>query len=500
MSADKSKSSDYKKLSKTVRTDKGVTTKEQTSLKPLRNKEKPIDESLVNPLNKPKPAEEKSSELTVPEIKISNGAAKNKDAEKVFTKNEKTENLPFSDNKKNRKKSERAEKDFEMLGGDNWLTRNGHGLTYIGLYFFSFLVFFRPYEIIPALGFLSATAFYFALATLLIYLPTQLSAEGNLTAFPTEVKAVLAMMLIALLTMPIAKNPALAWETFNDTFIKAVLMFIVMVNVLRTRRRLVGLIWLALAMGVYLSYTAWQMYLRGEFAVEEYRVGVDIGGMFGNPNDLAIHLVIITPLAVALGIASKNNFMRLVYFAMAGLFIMGNFVTYSRGGFLGLLTASAVLIWKFGRKRRLYVTLSAIVFGGFGLLAAPGNYGLRMLSIFIPGLDPVGSSDQRKQILERSIIVSLRNPWGIGIGNFTIVGIGNLVSHNSYTQVSSELGVLGLIAYLIFIISPIRKLGAIERTQFNKGENGWFYCMSIGLQASIAGYMVSSFFGSIAYI
>lgn len=100
MSADKSKSSDYKKLSKTVRTDEGVTTKEQTSLKPLRNKEKPIDESLVNPLNKPKPAEEKSSELTVPEIKISNGAAKNKDAEKVLRKTKKRKIYHFPTIKK----------------------------------------------------------------------------------------------------------------------------------------------------------------------------------------------------------------------------------------------------------------------------------------------------------------------------------------------------------------------------------------------------------------
>jgi hypothetical protein len=48
------------------------------------------------------------------------------------------------------------------------------------------------------------------------------------------------MTLLALITMPIAKDPPTAWAMFNDTFIKAVLMFIVMVNVLRTRRRLMG--------------------------------------------------------------------------------------------------------------------------------------------------------------------------------------------------------------------------------------------------------------------
>lgn len=64
---------------------------------------------------------------------------------------------------------------------------------------------------------------------------------------------------------------------------------------------------------------------------------------------------------------------------------------------------------------------------------------------------------------------------------------------------STELGLLGLAAYLIFMISPFRKLGAIERTLFEKDERDWFYYLAIGLQASIVGYMVSSFFVSVAY-
>ena len=194
-----------------------------------------------------------------------------------------------------------------------------------------------------------------------------------------------------------------------------------------------------------------------------------------------------------------NKLARWIYFAMAGLFIAANTVTYSRGGFLGLAAAVGVLIWKLARKNRLNVSLAAIVFGGLFVLLAPGNYALRILSIFGLAADPVGSSDQRRELLIRSIIVTLRNPWGIGIGNFTIVGYHNLVTHNAFTQVSSELGFPGLLVYLIFMISPFRKLGAIERTLFAKDTQNWFYYLAIGLQASIVGYMVSSFFVSVAY-
>ena len=397
------------------------------------------------------------------------------------------------------REQKRRARDGSLLAADRWLARNGHFVTYIGLYLFSILVLFRPYELIDSLFFLSATAFYFALATLLVFLPSQFATEGNLTTFSTEVKAILAMTAIAVLTMPIAKDPGLAWEKFNDPFIKAVLIFIVMVNVVRTRSRLMGLLWLSLGIGVYLSFAALDMYMNGQFTVEEYRVGVNVGGMFGNPNEMAMHFVMMTPIAIALGLASKSTLSKFVYFSMAVLFVGANMVTFSRGGFLGLLAVGAVLAWKLGRRQRLNVTIASLVIGGIAIIAAPGNYGLRMLSIFIPGLDPVGSSDQRRELLERSLLVTARNPWGIGIGNFPIVGIHNLQSHNAFTQVSAELGLLGLAAYLIFMISPYRKLGAIERKRFYEGKAGWFYYLAIGLQASIIGYMVSSFFASVAY-
>jgi O-antigen ligase len=257
--------------------------------------------------------------------------------------------------------------------------------------------------------------------------------------------------------------------------------------------------WLSLSVGLYLSFTALDLYIKGELKTEGYRVAVEIGGLFGNPNDMALPFVTITPIAVVLGIASRNKLLRIFCFMMAALFIAANMVTFSRGGFLGLIVSMAILVWKIGRKNRFNVLIASTLISGLFILLAPGNYGLRLLSIFIPGLDPVGSSDQRKQLLFRSILVTLRNPWGIGMGNSPVMNDNNLQWHNAYMQIASELSVFGLVVYLIFLISPFRKLRAIERTLFARGEYDWFYYMAIGLQASIAGYMVSSFFVSVAY-
>lgn len=504
MPADHSKNSDYESFKSTAKNGGTVSNNNKTlrrSKKLEEKKDSSFNKTLSNPRHKKSPKEH------LPKS-VSDENETNSADDFVFKSGVKElgngldsseEELSYSENLKHIKKEKKSQKDFKLLDNEFWLARNGHTLTYIGVYLFSIVVLFRPYELVSSLSFLSATAFYFAIITLIFYVPTQFLTEGNLTTLSTEVKAILAMTLIALLTMPLAKSPGTAWETFNDMFIKAVLMFIVMVNVLRTRKRLMGMIWLSLSVGMYLSYMALDMYSRGELNTEGYRVSVDIGGMFGNPNDLALHLVMMMPIALTLGIASKNKLLKLIYFSTVILFISANTVTYSRGGFLGLLASSLVLVWKLGRRSRTKISILSILVGGSFLVFAPGNYGLRMLSIFIPALDPAGSSTERKELLIRSILVTLRNPWGIGIGNFPIVGVRNLQTHNAYTQVSSEIGILGLIAYLVFIISPFRKLSAIERILYENRETNWFYYLSIGFQASIIGYMVSSFFGPVAY-
>ncbi len=411
-----------------------------------------------------------------------------------------SETISFSEQRKTNKEEKKSLRREKLLASDNWITRNGHSFTFAGVFLFTIFVFYRPYELIPGLGFLQSGAFVIAVATLLIYVPTQLSAEGSLTMFSTEVKSILALVGLAIITMPIARDPSMAWAIFNDPFIKAVLMFIVMVNVVRTRKRLVMLIWLSLIISIYISLMAISLYLKGEFKTEGYRVSIDLIGLFNNPNDLAIQMVTMIPIVLGMALASKNILKRLFFLAVGGLFLFGMLITFSRGAFLALVATSAMLVWKLGREQRLKYTLIAVVCGTVFLAIAPGNYGLRVLSIVFPGLDPVGSAGARRDGLMVSILVTARNPWGIGIGNSPGFSPHGLQTHNSYTQVSSELGVLGLAAYVIFMVSALRKLGAVEHTQYAANERDWYYFMAIGLQGSLVAFMVSSFFGSVAYL
>ena len=382
---------------------------------------------------------------------------------------------------------------------ERWLARRGHSVTFVLLFAFTVVLYFRPYELIPSLAGLSSIAWFLAIGTILVFIPSQFAVENTFTARPAEVNYVLLLAGFALVSIVVARDRQEAWNAFNDPFVKVVLIFIVMVNVIRTKKRLLAMMWLSLAVGVMLAWEVLQVHASGKSNVEGYRSMAEIKGVFGNPNAQSLHFVMMLPIAVALGIAARNFFMRAVYFLAAAAFVAGNMVTFSRGGFLGLMIAAGILAWKLGRKNRWLIMTASAVAGALLIALAPGGYGVRVLSIFLPGLDPVGSSHQRSDLLKTSLLVTVRNPWGIGIGNFPLANPHGLVTHNSFTQVSAELGILALVVYVLFHYEPMRRLFWIERELAAANDYNWFYYLSIGLQASFAAWIVGSFFDAAAF-
>jgi O-antigen ligase len=382
---------------------------------------------------------------------------------------------------------------------ENWIFRRGHAISYAGLFLFTVVLYFRPYEVFTALKPLTSMAFWLGVFTLAAFLPSQLAAEGNLTARPREVNLLLLFCCAALISIPPAISPREAWGTFNE-FLRPVMIFIVMINVVRTERRLKGIFFLTLAVSVVLSVGAIYDYRLGNFKVEGYRVAGIIGNLFGNPNDMALHLVTVIPIAVALMFTTRNLLFKALYATCALLMIVGSMLTFSRAGFLGLVCAGGVIAWKIGRKNRLAVAALTLVCLATVIAFAPKGYTSRLDSIVDHSRDAVGSASARTGLLLRSIKVAIANPvFGVGMGNFHIVSIGELVSHNAYTEVAAEMGLAAMVIYIMFILSPFRGLRIIESETFEERRASHFYYLAVGLQASLVAYMVSSFFASVAY-
>lgn len=376
----------------------------------------------------------------------------------------------------------------------------GHLFSYAGLFLFTVLLYARPGEFYPS-PITASIALIVALATIALYVPTQLSLEENLTARPREVNLVLLYCLAGLLSIPLAINRLEAWQEFSGTFIRCIVMFIVLVNVVRTKARLRSLLFLAVASSVCLSVAAMNEYRHGLLGPDGYRVTGSGNGIFGNTNDMALHVVTILPISIALLFGSRGLARKVLYAACVAVMVAAIVLSYSRGAFLAMIVVLIFVALKIGPRHRLGIIVAITGLAAAIIVFAPDKYGVRLLSIFFPSLDPGGSADFRRGELFRSLYIALRHPLlGIGMGNYQPeISYRGLVTHNSYTQVASEMGMAALVCYTMFIVSPLRKLGKIARETFEARANSHFYYLAVGLEASLIAYMVASFFLSVAY-
>jgi len=379
--------------------------------------------------------------------------------------------------------------------------KRGHKLSYAALFLFTVVLYARPSDWYAS-PVVASLALIVAIVTLALFVPSQLFLEGTLTALPAEVKLVLLFCLTGLLSIPMAIDPAQAWQEFSGTFVRCIVIFLVIVNVVRTPARLKGLMMLAIITGVWLSLGAINDYHLGLMTVEGYRVAGRGGGIFGNSNDMALFLVTLVPITAALLVGTRNVLLKVLGIVCAVLMVLATVLTYSRGAFLGLVIGIGFMLWKISPQRRwAMMLLGAVLIAGI-LVLAPGGYGRRLASIVVPSLDPVGSADARRGELMRSLYVAMRHPLlGIGMGNYqSNMSYHGLVTHNAYTQVAAEMGAIALVCYTMFIVAPFRKLGQMVREMLGPGIPSSSYYLAVGLQASLLAYLVASFVASVAYL
>lgn len=379
--------------------------------------------------------------------------------------------------------------------------KSGHAFSYAALFAFTLVLYARPSEFYPS-PVTASIALVIGIVTLAFFVPTQLALEGNISATLPEVKILLLFAMLAVINMPLAMSPPDAVQVFTTTFIRCVVMFIVMINVVRTPARLKGLLFLGVAAAIWLSFAAIQDYRSGLLTVEGYRAAGLGTGIFGNTNDMALHLVTMFPIVAAAMFGSRNKLLKIALAACGVLLVAAIVLSYSRGAFIGLIVILVFFALKLGNQDRIAIIVGLMMVAGAFLLFAPGGYGTRLLSIFVPSLDPVQSADARRAELFRSLYVAIRHPFfGIGMGNYAgQMSLKGLVTHNSYTQIASEMGLFALVCYIAFMVSPLRKVAQIVRETSSERRSSRFFYLAIGVEGALIGYMVSSFFLSVPYV
>ena len=81
------------------------------------------------------------------------------------------------------------------------IPKHGHAVSFAGFFLFTFVLYFRPYELFPSLaGFLPGPR-WIAIATLVVFIPAQLGLENRISIRPPPVNFALLLMLAALFSV-----------------------------------------------------------------------------------------------------------------------------------------------------------------------------------------------------------------------------------------------------------------------------------------------------------
>ncbi len=375
---------------------------------------------------------------------------------------------------------------------------SGSPLAFRALLLFTFLYYTRPEDVIPGLRFIPLEKIIGGVA--LIALASTLASGRVKHKFPLELKLLLLLFAHLAISIPFAYWRGGAFATVFGGFSKAVTVALLVSLIVRNFAQLRKLLWVQAASLVVTTILSIVIH-----RTMSGRLMGALGGIFENPNDLAINIAINWPLCLGFLLLSRRIARTAAWTAGIVAMLLGVVLTYSRSGLLAIIVAVAICLWEFGiRGKRFYLIAAALVLSvaGMGLVLATPHYLSRVRSIFGGNMQDAGdhgSWEARRELLISSIEEAIHHPvFGIGAGNFGAATLTWRVSHNSYTELAAEGGFPALFLYLAILYLAYRNLTRIRLLSVYR-DNLEVRVFTGALWASLLAFAVGSFFASFEY-
>jgi O-antigen ligase len=219
--------------------------------------------------------------------------------------------------------------------------------------------------------------------------------------------------------------------------------------------------------GLNATYKIWADHIITPFLGRSFSLAVltnpswlvNIGGqtylratsVFPDPHMLAFYIGLLIPLPLGLYLTKQNKKMAAISLI---LLIIADVLTFSRGGYLGLLTGLIVLAAYFWNEIGLSPKLAALLISLFIFLGLmiPSPLASRFYSIF--NLKE-GSNQGRIQIWKEAVEIIRDHPLlGVGIGNYskavkvTATYREPIYAHNTYLDIAAETGIASVIIWI----------------------------------------------------
>jgi putative inorganic carbon (HCO3(-)) transporter len=356
-------------------------------------------------------------------------------------------------------------------------------MAFIGLLLYTACVFLRPGEWMPAFANLRIMQII-AIATIIL---TGLSLPANKEKnYSSPVNLfVIGFFFTAILSHVSNTYLGGAISSAQD-FGKNVLVYFLIVFLVNSEKKF----------NIYSSFLVMLSLVLAVQGIVQANTGVGMGGVttyqgriralgiFNDPNDLALAMVMILPLSLRTLFQDRVFVSKVLNCVFIGIILYAVYLTNSRGGLLALII---MFSYFFGKKSKKLV-LGGII--GISLLCiVVFLLSSRLTTVAIDDASAYGRVDawyQGIQMLKGAPI------FGVGYGLFTDYHYRE--AHNSFISVAAELGFVGLFLFVGIFYNVIRGLN------FVAGEKITAEIDSFALQASLIGFCCAAFFLTRAYI
>ena len=141
-------------------------------------------------------------------------------------------------------------------------------------------------------------------------------------------------------TAPFSIWPGGAVGVVTDLFSKVVVVYALILNTLTTRQRFEQFVTVVVLSCSYVAVKAVVDYGLGVHLVEQNRLEGQ-GGLFGNPNDMALNMVAFLPLAIIVMLWRGRPLVRGTLAIGTLALVAAIIFSKSRGGTLGLLAMTS---------------------------------------------------------------------------------------------------------------------------------------------------------------
>ncbi|MCK4774980.1 MAG: O-antigen ligase family protein, partial [Candidatus Krumholzibacteria bacterium] len=273
-------------------------------------------------------------------------------------------------------------------------------------------------------------------------------------------------------------------------FLPTFMLFFMITTMITTQRRLRVFFYLLSILTVFLAGQGIYQYYTGVgIAGQELFQGRIVSlGIFSDPNDMALALLIVLPFCFREFTERGPIIRRAINLVFTITIITTVFMTDSRGGILslGVLTlfvTASKLGWKVG------LAVGAIAFAGIFVLGPS-----RMGTISTDESSGYARIEAWTVALE---LVRSRPIFGVGAQMFTDYHV--RTAHNSYLLCVAELGMFGLFAWVMLIILSIKNMHYISRYATPQ-QNGRLGLYADAIKLGLIGFLCASMFLSRTYI